>query len=214
MPCLNCAAIATSLVEIVRCGAPLTWMLPRPSVSRSLRVDLELLGGRLQHHAARLPRRDDHGVADAMRAARGEGAHAVRAGVGVGGVDIARPRPARRASRRDLPRDRLHALAEIDRRERDRELAGRVGMHQRLARIAAQVHADRVVDRRPCRARDAAPFSASACRRRRRTAPRRAGVAAGAGAGWRRRRRGRRRPGALGGCGRGAAASAGCGGRS
>src|SRR5205085_9964982 len=33
LPCLNWAAMATSLVEIDRCGAPLLWTLPRPSVS-------------------------------------------------------------------------------------------------------------------------------------------------------------------------------------
>ena len=50
-------------------------------------IDLQLLGGHLQHHC-RAPRGRDHdGVADAVRAARGEGAHVVRAGVGVGGVD-------------------------------------------------------------------------------------------------------------------------------
>ena len=35
LPCLNWAAMATSLTAIAREGAPLTWMLPRPSVSRS-----------------------------------------------------------------------------------------------------------------------------------------------------------------------------------
>ena len=34
-PCLNWAAMATSRTEIERCGAPRTWMLPLPSVSRS-----------------------------------------------------------------------------------------------------------------------------------------------------------------------------------
>src|SRR5207244_6982350 len=48
----------------------------------------------------------------------------------------------------DLPRHRLHTLAEIDRGQRHRELAAGVGMHQRLARVAAEIHADGVVDRR------------------------------------------------------------------
>ena len=34
-PCLNCAAMAVSATVIARPGAPLTWMLPLPSVVRS-----------------------------------------------------------------------------------------------------------------------------------------------------------------------------------
>ena len=111
-------------------------------------VDLELFRRRLHHHAARLARRNRDRVADAMRAARRERAHVVRAGVAVGGVDVdILDRHAERFGR-DLPRHRFHALAEIDGRERDGELAARIGVHQRLARIAAQIHADRIVDRR------------------------------------------------------------------
>ena len=175
-------------------------------------VDLELLGGRLHHHAARLPRRDHHGVADAMRAARGEAPHAVRAGVGVGGVDVdVLDRHAERLGA-DLPGDRLHALAEVDRGEGDRELAARVGVHQRLARIAAEVHADRVVD-----GGHAAPAMPGHGQRLRvpktdenRAAP--CWVAAGAGAGWRGGGAGGGGPG-LGGSDAGLGV-AGCGGRS
>ena len=49
--------------------------------------DLQFVGGDLQQHLARFLRRHDDGVADAMGAPAGERAHAVRAGVGVGGVD-------------------------------------------------------------------------------------------------------------------------------
>src|SRR4029079_5853293 len=37
--------------------------------------------------------------------------------------------------------------AEVDRRQRHRELAAGVGMHQRLAGVAAEIHADGIVDR-------------------------------------------------------------------
>ena len=111
-------------------------------------VDFELLGRRLHHHAARLLRRRHHGVADAMGAARGERAHAVRPGVGIGGVDIDVLDGHAERLGADLPGHRLHALAEIDRRQRHRELAARIGMHQRLAGIAAEIHADGIIDRR------------------------------------------------------------------
>ena len=111
-------------------------------------VDLQLLGGGLHHDAARLLGRRHDGVADAMGAARGERAHAVRPGVGVRGVDIdVLDRHAERLGA-DLPRHGFHALAEIDRRQRYRELAAGVGMNQRLAGVAAEVHADGIVDRR------------------------------------------------------------------
>ena len=111
-------------------------------------VDLELLRRRLHHHAARLARRDRDSIADAMRAARRERAHVVRAGIAIGCVDVdVLDRHAERLGR-DLPRHRFHALAEIDGRQRDGELAARIGVHQSLARIAAEIHADRIVDRR------------------------------------------------------------------
>jgi len=69
------------------------------------------------------------------------------AGIGIGGVDIDVFNGHAERFRADLPRHRLHALAEVDRRQRHGELAARVGMHQRLAGIAAEVHADGIIDR-------------------------------------------------------------------
>lgn len=110
-------------------------------------VDFQFLGGGLHHDAARFLGRRHDGVADAMGAARGERAHAVRAGVGIRRIDIdVLDRHAERLGA-DLPRHGFHALAEIDRRQRYREFAAGVGMNQRLARIAAEVHADGIVDR-------------------------------------------------------------------
>ena len=77
-------------------------------------VDLEFLGGGLHHHPASFTGGGHDSVADAMGAARGETAHAVRTGVGIGGVDIdILDRHAERLGA-DLPGHRLHALAEID----------------------------------------------------------------------------------------------------
>ena len=117
LPCLKCAASAVSITEIDFDGAPLTWIAPLPSVSRSVGVDLELVRRDLHQHGARLLRRHDDGVADAVGAAAGEGAHAVRAGVGVGGVDQHHVR--RHADRlgADLGHHRLQPLAEIDARQ-------------------------------------------------------------------------------------------------
>jgi hypothetical protein len=127
------------------------------------RVDLELLGCCFEQYAARLPRRRDDGVAHAVRPARGEAAHIVRAGVAVRGVHIDVLDRNPKGFSRKLPGDLFHALAEIDGGERDRELAVWVRMDERLARIPAEVHADRVVD-----GGHAPPFvpghvSASAC---------------------------------------------------
>ena len=63
-------------------------------------VDFQFLRRDFQHHLPRLRRCLDDGIADAMRAARGEGAHAVRTGIGVGGVDRHKVGRARRSSRR------------------------------------------------------------------------------------------------------------------
>jgi hypothetical protein len=124
-------------------------------------VDLQLLGRRLQHHGAGLERGHDHGIADAVRAARGEGAHVMRAGVAVGGVDIdIGHRDAQRLGG-DLAGDGLHPLPEVDGRQRDGELAVRVGVDQRLARVAAEVHADGIVDRREAAAAVQGHVSAS-----------------------------------------------------
>ena len=66
----------------------------------------------------------------------------------VGGVDIdILDRHAQRLGA-DLPRHRFHTLAEVDRGQGDGEFAGRVGVDQRLARIATEIHADRIVDGR------------------------------------------------------------------
>src|SRR5579863_8948350 len=71
----------------------------------------------------------------------------MRPGVGIGGVDVdVLYRHAERLGA-DLPRHRLHALAEIDRRQSDGELTARIGMDQSLAGVAAEIHADRVIDR-------------------------------------------------------------------
>ncbi len=110
-------------------------------------VNLELLGRRLHHDAPRLLGGGDHGVADAMGAAGRKRAHAVRTGVGVSAIHVNVLDRHAEGLRTDLPHDRLQALAEIDRRECDGELAGRVRVHQRLARVAAEIHPDRVVNR-------------------------------------------------------------------
>ena len=127
-------------------GAPLTWMRPLPSVTRSPASTSSSVGGDLEHHLARFPRRHHDGVADAVRAAAGEGAHAMRAGVGVGGVDhdVVVGHAERLGG--DLRADRLDALAEIDGGQRDDEAAGGRGVDQRLARVAAEIHAGRIVD--------------------------------------------------------------------
>ena len=137
-------------------------------------VDLEFLGRRLHHHAARLARRRHHGVADAVGAAGGEAAHAMGSGVGIGGVDIdVLDRHAERFGA-DLPRHRLHALAEVDRGQRHGELAARIGMDQRLARVAAEIHADRIVDRRHAASAKLGHFISSWRRRPTKTASRHA----------------------------------------
>ncbi|MET4792526.1 hypothetical protein ABIF64_004704 [Bradyrhizobium japonicum] len=148
LPCLNWAAMATSLGRDRAMRRTLDVDVAASVGFEIGGVDLELLGGRLHHHAACLARRGHHRIADAMGAARGEGAHAVRTGVGIRGIDIDVLDGNAQCLRADLPRHRLHALAEVDRRQRHRELAARVGVNQRLAGIAAEIHADGIVDRR------------------------------------------------------------------
>ena len=128
-------------------GAPRTWMLPRPSVTRSAAIDLQLLRRRLQEDPARLLGRRDDRVADPVRPPRGEAAHAVRTGVGVRGIDedVLDRDPER--FRADLAHHALHALAQIDRGQGHGEFAAGIGVHQRLARVPAEVHADRIVHR-------------------------------------------------------------------
>ena len=146
-PCLNWAAPQASAVVMDFDGAPLTWMLPLPSVTRSA-------GSTSSSSAAASSITARASCAAWMTALptrwvprRGEAAHAVRAGVAVGGVDVdVLDRDAERLGG-DLAGDGLHALAEVDGGEGDHELAAGVGVDQRLAGIAAEVHADRVVDR-------------------------------------------------------------------
>src|SRR3979411_1218075 len=101
-------------------------MLPRPSGSRSGALTASASAGapittprppchRAHRTAAGFLRRRHYRVADAMRAARGETAHAVRPGVGIGGVDIDVLYRHAECLRADLPGYRLHALTEIDR---------------------------------------------------------------------------------------------------
>ena len=79
------------------------------------RIDFQLLRRRFQQDAARLLGRRDDRVADPVSPARCEAAHAVRAGVGVRGVDEdVLDRDAERF-RADLPHHALHALTKIDR---------------------------------------------------------------------------------------------------
>ena len=101
--------------------------------------------GGLDHDGARLLGGRDHGVANPVRAARRKGpCNGARCRVGRVDVNVVH-RDTERLGR-DLAGDGLHALAEIDRRQRHDELPDRVRMDQRLARIAAKVHPDRIVD--------------------------------------------------------------------
>jgi len=72
----------------------------------------------------------------------------MRPGIRIGGVDIDFLDRHTESFRANLSRHRFHPLSEIDRRERDGEFSGRVRMDQRLARITAEIHADRIVDGR------------------------------------------------------------------
>jgi hypothetical protein len=86
-------------------------------------------------------------VADAMGAARGERAHAVRAGVGVRGIDIdvltGTPSVSAQICR---VTDFMPWPRSIDDSDTVNLPLG-VGMNQRLAGVAAEVHADGIVDR-------------------------------------------------------------------
>ena len=97
-------------------------------------IDLELGRGDLEHDFAGFARGHHDGVADAVRAAAGEGAHAMRTGVGVGRVDHDGVVGHAEHLGGDLRADGLDALAEIDGGQRDDEAAGGGGMDQRLAR--------------------------------------------------------------------------------
>ena len=145
-PYLKWAASARSTMWIFLSSAPWTMTKPGPSVSRSCGVHLELLGRDLEHRLARLARGHDDRVADAMRRAAGERAHVVRPGVRVGGVDEHEVHRQAERLGRDLRDHRLQALAEVGGRERDDERARRRRVDERLRRVAAEVHAGRVVD--------------------------------------------------------------------
>ena len=110
-------------------------------------IHLQLFRRHFQHHLAGFLGRLDDGIAGAVRAARGEGAHAVRAGIGVGGVDDDAVCGHADRFGADLRHDLLHALAEIDAGKGDHEVAGRRRMDKRLGRIATKVHAGWIVDR-------------------------------------------------------------------
>ena len=70
----------------------------------------------------------------------------MRAGIGIGGVDVNVLDGHAQRLGADLPRHRFHPLAEIDRGQRNGELAAGVGMNQRLAWITAEIHPDRIID--------------------------------------------------------------------
>ena len=84
----------------------------------------------------------------------------MRAGIGIGGIDINVLDRHAQGLRANLPGHRFHPLSEVDRRQSDGEFAARVGMNQRLARIAAEIHADRIID-----GRDATPAMFGHCQR-------------------------------------------------
>ena len=115
-PCLKCAASATSSTDdaLVRRAVDMDAALAVGDEVAG--VDLELGRGHFQHHLAGLARRHHDGVADAVSAAAGEGAHAMRAGVGVGRVDHHAVIGHAERLGGDLRADGLDALAEIDAR--------------------------------------------------------------------------------------------------
>ena len=99
-PCLNWAALQAAMVVIDSGWRTLDVDVAAAVGDEVGGVDFEFLGGGLEHHGAGFLRGLDDGVADAVRAAGGEAAHAVRAGVAVGGVDVDVGRRGRRGSRR------------------------------------------------------------------------------------------------------------------
>ena len=109
-------------------------------------IHFEFFGGDFEEDGLCLLRRHDDGIADAMRTARGKSAHAMRARVGVGGIDPDGVDRDTQGLGADLRHHGLQALAEIDRGEGDHEAAGGGGVNERLRRITAEVHAGRIVD--------------------------------------------------------------------
>src|ERR1700733_8919831 len=70
----------------------------------------------------------------------------MRAGVGIRGVDVnVLDRDAERLGA-NLSRYRFHSLAKVDGGQRHGEFAAGIGMDQRLTRIAAKIHPDRIID--------------------------------------------------------------------
>ena len=111
-------------------------------------IDLELLARHFEHDRLGFLGRYHDGVADAVGAARSEGAHAVRPGVGIGRIDdhVFGRHPDRLGA--DLRHDRLEPLTDIDARQCDDEASRRSGVDERLRWVAAEIHAGRIVDRR------------------------------------------------------------------
>ena len=106
---------------------------------------LQHLAGDLQHRLARLLRRHHHRVAGAVGGAAREGAGAVGAGVGIGGLHMDALVGDAEGLGRDLRQHGAQALAEVHACHGDNEIAGRRHVDQRLGGIAAQVHARRIV---------------------------------------------------------------------
>ena len=117
-PCSNCAAPAASATVIERDGAPRTWMLPRPSVTRSPASTSSFSAAA----SSRTPRASSAAAMTALPTrwvpARGEAAHAVRSGVGVRGVDEDVLDRHAEGFGADLAHHALHALSEVDRGKR------------------------------------------------------------------------------------------------
>ena len=147
-PCWKCAAKATSVTETDLPGTPTIWMLPVAIRLQVAGIGLEHIGGNLQHHGACFLGGGDHGVAGAMRSTRGKRSHAMRSGIGVRGVDDHTLGGHAERLGADLRHDRFYSLSQIDAGKRHYEIAGRGGVNQGLCRVAAEIHASRVIDGR------------------------------------------------------------------
>ena len=110
-----------------------------------LRARLQQLAGHLQHRLARLLRRHHHRIAGAVSGAAREGAGAVGAGVGVGGLHHDALVGDAEGLCRDLRQHGAEPLAQVDARHGDDEVAGRRHVDQRLGGIAAEMHPGRIV---------------------------------------------------------------------
>ena len=133
---------------IERCGAPLTWMLPRPSVSRSAALTssssaaASIITPRASRAAAitALPTRCVPREANEPMQCGPVSESAVSTNTSSTGTPSVSAQICRVTDFMPWPR----SIDDSD----DRELAGRIGVHDRLARIAAEIHADGIVDRR------------------------------------------------------------------